>query len=167
MTPEQIIARIEFLSPTAWDGFRVRMYKGRKLLLQGTHDEIYDKAHLFVLFTKITGHLPFDDDDRERYTGGEICIDLVQKHPELELRLHYARDRVIPVTCGRIYFASTVRTPDTVEEIVDLCFALHDDYDYARYFKVPGPLDAAEIDRLIARDEDHLARLARRKDRSR
>jgi hypothetical protein len=161
MTPIQILARIHFLSPTAWDGFRVRMRKGRKLLLQGTQDCIYDNAHLFVLFTKIEGALPFDADDRADYSRHDLRIDLLEERPKLQLVLHYTHDRVIPLTCGRIYFASAVREPETLKEIVDRCYALHDDYDYGAHFGVRGPLGVEEIDRLIRADPRFVERAAR------
>lgn len=152
MTPAQILNRIHFLSPTAWDGFRVRMAKGRKLLLQGTHDLVYDRAHLFVLFTKIVGPSPFDgfdEDDRTHYTREDLRLELLETAPNLKLLLRYTQDRTIALTCGRIYFASAVREPPTLQEIVDRCYALRDEYDYAAYFGVEGPLDAEEIDRRI------------------
>ncbi len=161
MTPAEIITRVQFLSPTAWDGFRVRMIKGRKLLLQGTHDLIYDDALLFVLFTKIEGKLPFDEDDRTDYTRQNLRIELIEERPNLKLLLHYTRDRAIPMTCGRIYYSSTIREPETLEEIVDRCHSLVDDYDYRAYFNVEGPLGAEDIDRLIRADARYVERLAR------
>ncbi|MFO0615953.1 MAG: hypothetical protein U0414_25380 [Polyangiaceae bacterium] len=167
MTPQQIVDRIQFLSRTAWDGWRVRMHKGRKLLLQGTHDAIYDDASVFALFTKITGNLPFDEHDAADYTRHDIGIDIVKTEPDLELLLYYDRSfdlgSVVPITCGRVYYACVSPEPETLTEIVDACYALRDEYDYPYYFKVPGPLAEAEIDRLIATDPHHQDLLARQR----
>jgi hypothetical protein len=161
MKPHEIITRIHFLSPVAWDGFRVELHKGRKLLLKGTQDLIYDQGVLFVLFTKIQEKLPFEEDDKEDYTRENMRIEVLESEPDLTLRLHYTRDRTMVFTCGRIYYAAMRAEPKDLAEVVDRCYALYDDYDYAHYFGVDTKLDAAEIHRLILGDEEYSKRMAR------
>lgn len=162
MTPEQIIRRVEFQSPMAHDGFSVRLHARKKLLFEGTHNRFHGTPFLFVLFTKITGEVPSSVHFREEHAWGDLRIDVVRTEPELEVRLHYHHMHWFSLTCGRVYYASMDDTPDELERVVDRCYALHDDYDYAGRFKVPGPLDADSIDRLITSDKRYQEQLAHR-----
>lgn len=49
--------------------------------------------------------------------------------------------------------------PPDLREVVDRCYALYDDYDYAHYFGLEGELSPAEIHRRILADADYQRRL--------
>lgn len=129
------------------------LYKGKKLLLKGSQDLIYDEGVLFILFTKIQERLPFDEDDKVDYSRENVRIELTQTLPDLRLNLHYTASRVFSFTCGRIYYAAMSREPSELRQIVDRCYSLYDDYDYTAYFKSPVPLSVEEINKRILQEK--------------